>query len=111
MFALPKRLTQALGKASPAQLEELASRWIARLRSEDSTNMTGDDLLVAPTRGPLVPDALNVIGPGGVEVLGEQPRSVGCGDVAGTQLLVAVLSAVDSGDHVAPLSSVRAQPL
>ncbi|MFG3395647.1 hypothetical protein [Streptomyces parvus] len=45
MFALPKRLTRALGKASSAELEELADRWIARLRSEDGDDMTDDDLL------------------------------------------------------------------
>ncbi|MFE5666017.1 hypothetical protein ACFQ7W_19020 [Streptomyces niveus] len=45
VFALPKRLTLALGKASSAELEELAGRWITRLRSEDGDDMTDDDLL------------------------------------------------------------------
>ena len=45
VFALPKRLTRALGKASSAELEELAGRWITRLRSEDGDDMTDDDLL------------------------------------------------------------------
>lgn len=47
VFALPKRLTRALGKASSAELEELAGRWITRLRSEDGDDRTDDDLLVA----------------------------------------------------------------
>ncbi|MFD7026487.1 hypothetical protein ACFWAR_00395 [Streptomyces sp. NPDC059917] len=46
VFALPKRLTRALGKATSAELEELATRWITRLRSEDGDDMTDDDLLV-----------------------------------------------------------------
>ena len=45
VLALPKRLTQALATASAAELEELADRWIARLRSEDGDDMTDDDLL------------------------------------------------------------------
>ncbi|WP_020122059.1 hypothetical protein [Streptomyces canus] len=45
VLALPKRLTRALGEASSAELEELAGRWIARLRSEDGDDMTDDDLL------------------------------------------------------------------
>ncbi|MFF7715971.1 hypothetical protein [Streptomyces sp. NPDC007988] len=45
VFALPKRLTRALGKASSAELEELAGRWITRLRSEDGDDRTDDDLL------------------------------------------------------------------
>ncbi|MFD8078429.1 hypothetical protein ACFV3E_37945 [Streptomyces sp. NPDC059718] len=45
VFALPKRLTRALAGASPAELEELAGRWTARLRSEDRDDMTDDDLL------------------------------------------------------------------
>ncbi|MEU9031876.1 hypothetical protein AB0D46_31025 [Streptomyces sp. NPDC048383] len=45
VFALPKRLTRALGKATSAELEELAIRWITRLRSEDGDDMTDDDLL------------------------------------------------------------------
>ncbi|MFM9589302.1 hypothetical protein ACKI1J_11725 [Streptomyces scabiei] len=45
VFALPKRLTRALGTASSAELEELAGRWIARLRSEDGDDMTDSDLL------------------------------------------------------------------
>ncbi|MFD3513820.1 hypothetical protein [Streptomyces sp. NPDC058657] len=44
VFALPKRLTRALAHASPAELEELAGRWTARLRSEDGDDMTDDDL-------------------------------------------------------------------
>ncbi|MGW5609416.1 hypothetical protein ACWEWI_25590 [Streptomyces sp. NPDC003753] len=45
VFALPKRLTRALAKASSAELEELAGRWTTRLRSEDGDGMTDDDLL------------------------------------------------------------------
>lgn len=45
VFALPKRLTRALAKASSAELEELARRWTIRLRSEDCDDMTDDDLL------------------------------------------------------------------
>lgn len=45
VFALPKRLTRALAKASNDDLEELAGRWITRLRSEDGDDMTDDDLL------------------------------------------------------------------
>ncbi|MFI8823846.1 hypothetical protein [Streptomyces sp. NPDC053431] len=45
VFALPKRLTRALADASSAELEELADRWAARLRSEDGDDMTDDDLL------------------------------------------------------------------
>ncbi|WP_327170159.1 hypothetical protein OG471_00820 [Streptomyces sp. NBC_01336] len=45
VFALPKRLTRALAKASSAELEELARRWTTRLRSEDGDDMTDDDLL------------------------------------------------------------------
>ncbi|WP_086797363.1 hypothetical protein [Streptomyces caniscabiei] len=45
VFALPKRLTRALAKASDAELEELADRWTTRLRSEDGDDMTDDDLL------------------------------------------------------------------
>ncbi|MFD8424472.1 hypothetical protein [Streptomyces sp. NPDC059466] len=45
VFALPKRLTRALGTASSAELEELAARWITRLRTEDGDDMTDDDLL------------------------------------------------------------------
>ncbi|MFF4244932.1 hypothetical protein ACFYY2_10715 [Streptomyces sp. NPDC001822] len=45
VFALPKRLTRALGKATSAGLDELAGRWIARLRSEGGDDMTDDDLL------------------------------------------------------------------
>ncbi|MFJ6386887.1 hypothetical protein ACIQJT_04700 [Streptomyces sp. NPDC091972] len=44
VFALPEQLTRALAGASPAQLEELAGRWSARLRSEDGDDMTDDDL-------------------------------------------------------------------
>ncbi|MFF6888918.1 hypothetical protein ACFY9F_37790 [Streptomyces sp. NPDC012421] len=47
VFALPKRLTRALANASSAELEELASRWTARLWSEDGDDMTDDDLLAA----------------------------------------------------------------
>ncbi|MFC7816925.1 MULTISPECIES: hypothetical protein [unclassified Streptomyces] len=45
VFALPKRLTRALGQASAAELEELAGRWSTRLRSQDGDDMTDDDLL------------------------------------------------------------------
>ncbi|MFF3215827.1 hypothetical protein ACFYYB_35070 [Streptomyces sp. NPDC002886] len=45
VFALPKRLTRALAEASSTELEELAGRWTARLRSEDGDEMTDDDLL------------------------------------------------------------------
>ncbi|KAB1988165.1 hypothetical protein [Streptomyces triticiradicis] len=45
VFALPERLTRALAGASPAELEELAGRWTARLRSQDGDDMTDDDLL------------------------------------------------------------------
>lgn len=45
VFALPKRLTRALAKASSAELEELAGRWVTRLRSEGGGDMTDDDLL------------------------------------------------------------------
>lgn len=45
VFALPHRLTRALAASSSAELEELAGRWIARLRSEDGDDMTDDDLL------------------------------------------------------------------
>ncbi|MFF2520217.1 hypothetical protein [Streptomyces sp. NPDC058086] len=45
VFALPKRLTRALAKASSAELEELAGRWTTRLWSEDGDDMTDDDLL------------------------------------------------------------------
>lgn len=45
VFAFPQRLTRALATASPAQLEELACRWSARLRSEDGDDMSDDDLL------------------------------------------------------------------
>jgi hypothetical protein len=45
VLALPKKLTRALAKASSAELEELASRWTARLWSEDGDEMTDDDLL------------------------------------------------------------------
>ncbi|SEG85328.1 hypothetical protein SAMN05216223_11638 [Actinacidiphila yanglinensis] len=45
VFALPQRLTRALANASSAELEELAGRWIMRLRSEDGDDMTDDDLL------------------------------------------------------------------
>lgn len=45
VFALPKRLTRAFARASSAELEELADRWTARLRSEDGDDMTDDDLL------------------------------------------------------------------
>ncbi|RRR87279.1 hypothetical protein [Streptomyces sp. RP5T] len=44
VFALPRRLTRALAEASPAQLDELAGRWSARLRAEDGDDMTDDDL-------------------------------------------------------------------
>ncbi|MFF0431732.1 hypothetical protein ACFYU9_05835 [Streptomyces sp. NPDC004327] len=45
VFALPQRLTRALANATSAELEELASRWTTRLRSEDGDDMTDDDLL------------------------------------------------------------------
>jgi hypothetical protein len=44
VLALPKRLIRALANASRAELEELAGRWTARLRSEDGDEMTDDDL-------------------------------------------------------------------
>ncbi|MET9857360.1 hypothetical protein ABZY57_31075 [Streptomyces sp. NPDC006450] len=45
VFALPKQLTRALAEASSTDLKELASRWTARLWSEDGDEMTDDDLL------------------------------------------------------------------
>ncbi|MFC5907919.1 hypothetical protein [Streptacidiphilus monticola] len=45
VFALPQRLIRALASAGPQELEELAGRWTARLRSEDGHDMTDDDLL------------------------------------------------------------------
>lgn len=45
VLALPKRLTRALANASLAELDDLASRWTARLWSEDGDEMTDDDLL------------------------------------------------------------------
>ncbi len=45
VFALPPRLTRALAHAAPADLEALADRWAARLRSTDGDEMTDDDLL------------------------------------------------------------------
>ncbi|MFF6948378.1 hypothetical protein ACFZAD_06930 [Streptomyces iakyrus] len=45
LFALPPRLTRALANASSTELEELADRWTARLRSADGDEMTDDDLL------------------------------------------------------------------
>ncbi|MEU0167558.1 hypothetical protein ABZ214_19145 [Streptomyces iakyrus] len=45
VFALPQRLTRALADAGSAELEELAGRWTARLRSADGDDMTDDDLL------------------------------------------------------------------
>ncbi|NEA68051.1 hypothetical protein [Streptomyces sp. SID12488] len=45
VFALPSRLTRALASARSTQLEELAGRWTARLRSADGDDMTDDDLL------------------------------------------------------------------
>ncbi|MFC5666862.1 hypothetical protein ACFP3U_28330 [Kitasatospora misakiensis] len=44
VFALPQRLTRALADAGSTELEELAGRWTARLRSHDSDDMTDDDL-------------------------------------------------------------------
>ncbi|MBL7252931.1 hypothetical protein [Paractinoplanes lichenicola] len=44
IFAVPARLTRALANASPAELEELAGRWIERLRAADGDDMTDDDL-------------------------------------------------------------------
>ncbi|MFF2363979.1 hypothetical protein ACFVU0_14900 [Streptomyces sp. NPDC058122] len=44
VFALPQRLTRALANAGSAELEELAGRWSARLRSDDGDDMTDDDL-------------------------------------------------------------------
>ncbi|MFF2776020.1 hypothetical protein ACFVU3_14030 [Streptomyces sp. NPDC058052] len=44
VFALPKRLTRALAKASSAEIEGLADRWISRLRSDESTDMTDGEL-------------------------------------------------------------------
>ncbi|MGV9248083.1 hypothetical protein [Streptomyces sp. NPDC003710] len=45
MFALPPRLIRALADATSVELEELADRWTARLRSADGDEMTDDDLL------------------------------------------------------------------
>lgn len=45
VFALRNRLTRALATAGSAELEELACRWSARLRSEDGDDMTEEDLL------------------------------------------------------------------
>lgn len=45
VFALPPQLTRSLANASPTELEELAGRWTARLRSADGDDMTDDDLL------------------------------------------------------------------
>lgn len=45
VFALPQRLTRALANAELTELEELAVRWSARLRSADGDDMTDDDLL------------------------------------------------------------------
>ncbi|WP_042426636.1 hypothetical protein [Streptacidiphilus anmyonensis] len=45
VFAFPRRLTRALANASSTDLEELAGRWTARLRSADGDDMTDDDLL------------------------------------------------------------------
>jgi hypothetical protein len=42
VLALPKRLIRALANASRAELEELAGRWTARLRSEDGDEMSDD---------------------------------------------------------------------
>ncbi|MET8978047.1 hypothetical protein ABZX85_20780 [Streptomyces sp. NPDC004539] len=44
ILALPQRLTRALADAGPAELEELAGRWSARLRAADGDDMTDDDL-------------------------------------------------------------------
>lgn len=46
IFAVPARVTRALAAAGPAELEELADRWTARLRAADGDEMTDDDLLV-----------------------------------------------------------------
>ncbi|MFB6878544.1 hypothetical protein [Streptomyces sp. NPDC056323] len=63
VFALPKRLTRALGKATSAELEELATRWTTRLRSEDGDDMTDDDLLaVLQDVGRLAASAANTGG-------------------------------------------------
>ncbi len=45
VFALPPRLIRALADATSTELEELADRWTARLRSADGEEMTDDDLL------------------------------------------------------------------
>jgi len=45
VFALPPRLIRALADATFVELEELADRWTARLRSADGDEMTDDDLL------------------------------------------------------------------
>lgn len=45
VFAFPQRLTRALADASATELEDLADRWTARLRSADGDDMTDDDLL------------------------------------------------------------------
>jgi hypothetical protein len=55
VFTFPRRLTQALADASSTELETLAERWAARLRSADGDDMTDDDLLMVlqdcPARG------------------------------------------------------------
>jgi hypothetical protein len=45
VLALPRRLPRAWANASSTELEELAARWTARLRSADGDDMTDDDLL------------------------------------------------------------------
>ena len=45
VFAFPQRLTRALADAGSTELEDLADRWTARLRSADGDDMTDDDLL------------------------------------------------------------------
>ncbi|MFB8780449.1 hypothetical protein VSS38_12185 [Streptomyces albogriseolus] len=45
VFALPRRLTQALADAGSTELEELAARWTTRLRSDGGDDMTDDDLV------------------------------------------------------------------
>ncbi|WP_426368619.1 hypothetical protein [Streptomyces sp. E-08] len=46
VFAVPQRLTRALADATSAELEELAARWTARVRSEGGGDLTDGDLLV-----------------------------------------------------------------
>ncbi|MBQ0850301.1 hypothetical protein J8N05_19120 [Streptomyces sp. BH-SS-21] len=63
VFALPQRLTRALASASSAELEELAGRWIIRLKSADGDDMTDDDLLAVLQR--VAQLATSAVGTGG----------------------------------------------